>query len=1452
MGGRRSKTAASPSGVSMLYDSKASIHAQLDEAERLVEGGRGDAASPPDLRTGASRFVALRRLHQAREVLDWSLSPRGLSKLYKSSESSVDVFVRMWSVLRRVLVSSVAMIDVVQPSPGTGAWRVDESLAPMRTLPVVASRMAEVFRIYGDGGSAGTDLPLEAYGVLADVVHVLCAGVRAGVFVVQAEVALRLLDGASRAMRLLGGVGGVGRAQQSFQSEADREAALRFAALVSEFFVLQMKSGRWEPGKMSGKVVEGLSHGAFYDGGGRYGDELRAGCREVLRWALFYDATKWKDIKSLTSWAEARGAHPRLVSWIIEVCPSGSGRVDGLSAMAASNTPSVSDVFFGFADVYVSKGDFDGLSRLLETLNVRRTELYRTAGNDGPAMFGRLCVVSDFLMSGTGKHIMSAMKGLDCIVAVEHRGIERQIDLYWSLLGVLGDQDETALCRSLDVLFSEYNKLRRLDVLFEWIEFADVTSPTTGSYSKLWSTVVSSPMAMATVRLALCRVPAAQSAHFIDLVGEWLSHSSGAMHETMSEMACAVLESVPIDLNNAVHVAEHVRQVLEDAEPPENKPKHDHLRRKSMGRKDLRAILGSCSALAVVTKLQDVHDQCCRIDPNIASLVRDIPEDLIKSMLTRVTSPTSKSLRDALGMSQTSMARGLVAGIVSHLKAECEAISQSRTRVVERCRDNPQGEPGSKSQGRSSKRLKPTDGNTAAISFLVTSLSDVLTSLAGISPQVPMNDLLDTDEWWFDIAIQHLGTPQREVLVRTLLRQSSPVLSGRGFRMLHVDAVIEMAPEREDAAWSGVVPMFAEEVDPDAVIFHHELLAPSIGVLHPNFGSAAAIANGVHELCIAHCAHALSTYPRDTSRVMRTIQDVVRQAKQSTDVAFDRVRSSVALLDMALGSSPLMELEMPEMLDATSINAAIKLGELVSEEVEACSMSSLAAIIEEEDSPVASLMAIRGLLRAARPKSDATKRVIFSTLVETAGQKQDAETIGDNLLTVAALSGAYSAALRSRLVSDEMIDLVPNVFNACIMASRAAFDRNLASIFATVAEFLETYVFIATSTKPRMSKYGASNLLNAVLALLQDAPRGVGAGHLCRPNAPKEAMAVAASSFDDRGESRRYVLRVLGEMIAGSTRDECTAMLDLALRNITLEHAELLLLMLEDSTNGVLRELLDNQVDVIVFRLVETLEGHQESSSADVLANKTLAGSNEVAEGFVDTISRQLTVTTVLRCLESIVCRPTRFTKLPRRAIGTILSTLQWTLGRVPEMPPGNESNACFDGVCHLVRGILRHQVVAVGRFLHLIAGVVAALQSAIAMDFLIRGFAPDHLLEGLSRVLEEFSKIRAVQPYLKDALMTHIKLFMSPIVRMSLDQCLMSGQAVRVPDERTEKAVVPIDAQRKLSPGVAAMYGSCSEQDIQDVYSCLASRSHAGEWRLRLEDLRGLYERDFQFAGKV
>ena len=1457
-------SAKSQSGVSVLHDGKASVHDQLREAERLVQGACGGGASgaqAEDTPGLQSPYAVLRQLHRSREVLDWLVSPRGLARFYKSKETAFGVFLRMWSVLRQVLVGPTSVSGDPRAA-SLGAWQVDESFAPARTFPVVVTRMVEGLRLYGGSPEACVDVPWEAYGVLSDVMEVLCAGVRKRAFVVTADAALRLLDGAALAVLALrsiqsrdgkddGIVGGE-------EGDVGQEKALRFAAFVSEFFVLQMRGGRWEPGKMKHDMIERVSQSAFYDGRGACGETLREHCGEILRWAMFADAdgTKKKDLKSLASWAGSSGVHPRFVSWMIEEYPSGSTGAVGSAVAALPWGQTVSEVFFGFAEAYMDTKDCAGLSRLLGALKVRGRELYRTVGDGGPAMFARLTRVSDFLIENAHKDIVSAMKGLDYIVAVEHRGIEQQIEAYWSLLDELGNHDKDALCRSTEVLFSEYNRLRRLDVLFKSIKIdANGGSVGTRDASNLWDMVIRLPDAMASIRRVLGQIPTGQSVRFVDQVGEWIGQSCDLMTETVSEMACAVLDSVPVDPNNVLSVAKHLRGVLERARLPETASKRRSSGQKSSKRRKQRHdLFESSSALAVVTKLLDVHGRCCRIDPNISPMDHIVPVELINNMLASLKSNSGNVIVEGSHrMSRRSVARGLVAGIVYHLKVECEALSRSQCQVIDGSNAEQHETSPEASTERRAKTQRSAD-HASTIAFLAASLGDVVTSLNGTSPPVALHDLLNVDEWWFELALECLEMRQRDALVRQLLSPTSPVHGGRAFCMRHVDKIIEMAPAREDPEWAGAVPIFAEDMDPAAVLAHYKLMAPSVGVSHANRKGDAAINNAIHELCMAHCAHALAASPRDASHVICTVRDVVCQAKQSTDVIFDRIRSSVVLLDMAMGSSALMELDVPESLDDTSIEAAIELGELVSDEVEACSMSSLAAIIEEEDSPVASLMAIRGLLRAERAKSEATKRVICNTLVETAREKLNSETIGDHLVTVAALAGAYAAALRARIVSEEMIALVPDVFKACTAVLRIAFRRNLASLANTVSGFLEAYAFIATSSKPRMSSTGAAHLLGALLALLRDAPWGIGAGHMCRPNAPKEAMAIAASGFDARGKTRRCVIRVLDETVAGSTRDECISMLELVLQDVSLEHAELLLVMLEDAGNGVLRELLDNQVDAIVYRLVQTLEELRALPIDICLPSSKHRHSNTVSndsDGYPNS-QRLLKVATVLRCLESISCRPARFTKLSKRAMGTILSTVQCTLGLIAWEEPGRSKDACFDGACHLVRGILRHQATAVGRFLHLVAGVVAALQSTLAMEFLIYGDASAHLMEGLSRVLEEFAKIRAVQPYLKDALLTHVKLFMSPIARTSLDQCLSKKLAAMVPEDRIGQAVVPIDAQGQLSPGIAALYGSLSEDDIQDVYACLSSRSHASEWRLRLEDLQGLYERQYKFRGKI
>ncbi len=1496
----KATTKTARSGVSLLYDAKASLGDQVAAAERLLSkrSTPGD-----DSRSTATPYDDLRRAHHVREVLDWLLSPRGLAKLYGktrkcdagTSGSSFDLFARMWGLVREVLVGGAASGDT--------SVAVLASLSPTRTLPVVVARMASGMDMFLHEG----EFP---YSVLSDVLEVLGAGFRARLFAVQGDRALELFRGAGRVMR--------GLSRGVCECERDRER-LRFAALVGELCVLLMKGGgRLEAtskakAEVAVEVVGGFSFGAFFeaDEASRDGRALRTSCREILRRVLFAEvsggdkdasnvtdatngtdtAAKKKVLDSLTSWTTIDtdrsdggrmvGVHPRLVPWMVEAYPSGPSSAHG---------PTVSELFFGFADAYMTRTNTDvrwaediiGLSSLLESLKVRGADVYRSAGEEGQAMFARLKAVSDFLMAGTSvSHtlphtLLAVVRGIDCILTVEHRGIEADLAGYWALLAALyrnGGNGMDAMCRSLNATLVEYNKLRRLDVLFESVDFR---SGDASPQCRCWDAVVGSPTAMSSVRRALGRIPAGQSSRLLGLVRAWFvllqddSVSAGAARRAVSGLSCAVLESVPVDLNNAGNVAKSIRGMLEDNNEA---PMLD-------------------SALEVVTKALAVHGRCCRIDPNIVPVPHEVPAAALDGLLARLQPMDGATTRV------------LVSSIVYHLQVECEALSAAQTRVGEgggaggaaAGDDKVQGQGRDQDETPRKRRRKDNisknttskattknhdddddDAVDDAVARLMAMLGKALATVDGQGPTPPwdMTDLVDTDAWWFDIAMGQLGASDAPdapdgskgtALRRLLLSRSGPVRAGRAFCMRHVSTVINMAPKREAGESVGPFSEFAEHVDPRDVRHHYELLAPSVGELpHPgDYDNDVTIMPKVYELCVAHCAHALASSPRDDAHVRRVVRDLARHAEQTRSTEFltdarpahDRIRASIELLDMVTGSSALMDDETPETLDATSMDAAVQLGRLVSDEVQALSVGGLASIVDETDSVFASLVVIRGILRADREKSENTKRVICSTLVETtAGIERITDGVDGNMLTLAALASAYAAAIRSCICSDEMIATAHEVFCACVKAATLAARLELdhSGIVIEVTEFLQTYVLLATSQKPRMSTDAYAALLGRILGLLRAMPRGVGSGHLCRPNAPKEAMAIAASSFDPSGTSRRCALKVLEELVAGSTRDECSRMLEVALGGtgnrggdlgrMALEHAELVLFMLENADNGVLRDLLNNQVDTVVFSLVASL-----------------APANDPTDP-TDSSEAALTAVTILRCLESIICRPSRFSKLQKRAIGTVLPAVQLMADAIADVPPGVERDACFDAVCHLTRGILRHQTSSIGRVLHLVSGIIAALQGALAMMFYradgndVRGQpVPEHLLEGLSRLLEEFAKVHAVVPYLQDALLTHIKLFMAPVARSSIDQCLSKRLHARVPPDCVGSVAVPSSATHVLSPGIAAVFGACGEDDIQHVFSSLASasKSESGEWRLRLEELKGTYEREFRYTGKV
>lgn len=124
------------------------------------------------------------------------------------------------------------------------------------------------------------------------------------------------------------------------------------------------------------------------------------------------------------------------------------------------------------------------------------------------------------------------------------------------------------------------------------------------------------------------------------------------------------------------------------------------------------------------------------------------------------------------------------------------------------------------------------------------------------------------------------------------------------------------------------------------------------------------------------------------------------------------------------------------------------------------------------------------------------------------------------------------------------------------------------------------------------------------------------------------------------------------------------------------------------------------------------------------------------------------------------------------------------------------------------------------------------------------------HVIECFCRILEEFAKIRAVQPYCKDVILTHVKLFMSPITENALEDSLPLSLCDMVTSQKfSGYVVISTDVQELIAPGICALYGIFSANDIQDVYASLGRQA---SWQSALNNLKMVYESQFRYIGKV
>lgn len=554
----------------------------------------------------------------------------------------------------------------------------------------------------------------------------------------------------------------------------------------------------------------------------------------------------------------------------------------------------------------------------------------------------------------------------------------------------------------------------------------------------------------------------------------------------------------------------------------------------------------------------------------------------------------------------------------------------------------------------------------------------------------------------------------------------------------------------------------------------------------------------------------------------------------------------------------------------------------------------------------------------------------FQTALKTlAGQMQDAVSNARQPSHLCGIASCAAHVLDAAVVCQDnsirelIFPLAPELFKACSRVSTTAllpFKENQSACLLDIVLFMRTFSKLTSCSKPRVSWEGYANILSILVINLVHCPPSVGQGYMSRPNAPKEAsLFVAASDMgSSTGMIRRQLLNAIAVLFNSSTRKECTAVFE-AIKIFMNDDSrfrctvgcgvyplELLLLLLEDTGNGVLKELMHHQVDTIMISLLQDQnryirEGlHEEEAHSipmpssqlfDRVRNTLLDDhdrrmSEEVSSSSlnpddtagVDTI--HLAFATNMRCLESILCRPRMFKKLPSRLIPSAISQVQYTveclmLHQISRFT-GKAQEASFSNACHLFIGIIRHHPDVLARAMHIMASAISSLQDTLAARFIYSRISSKsseelqpsaHLMECFSRVLEEFGKTKAVQQYCSDLLINHIKYFACPLTPGSLKhiaakmQCSEMLTKAKYPssDLLPTKAMligtmcVPLELQNLLTPGICALYGACAVEDVQTIYAALG-QGHDGSsvWRSALSNLKVVYEKHFKYIGKV
>ena len=402
------------------------------------------------------------------------------------------------------------------------------------------------------------------------------------------------------------------------------------------------------------KLLFEVSYGAFASA--ERNEYIRKNCQSILRHAMFSQGTMIELAQSIVGQHDDinMGSYTRklipglkkmifdgvqgsievdaedywhvvqnLVPWI--VCSFSSALQDTLLEGKAIGPSSISSadstLFYTMAemliDVYKAAPSAERhavlstLARLVS--HVKSAGLYRPTGEDGKVQQGFLQAIVKFLFdeglgSQDGLVVVLCIQGLTSIVKVEHRGIEDRLEDYWSMIDksyaceAYYSQSHTA--ESIHVFINEFGDLRRLDVLFASLSHALQQTPVS------ISTVLEGSEIIQCFERAFKSVPSGQVARFIELCDGLISshfpHDDGCTGAT--SVACIILQSIPVDQNNAIKVTIAARNNV------------SRIQERIYGALDDLNVDLFSSLLAVMVKLLDIQRMCSNIDPNIPAL----------------------------------------------------------------------------------------------------------------------------------------------------------------------------------------------------------------------------------------------------------------------------------------------------------------------------------------------------------------------------------------------------------------------------------------------------------------------------------------------------------------------------------------------------------------------------------------------------------------------------------------------------------------------------------------------------------------------------------------------------------------------------------------------------------------------------------------------------------------